>query len=412
MSLKFVRFLLDTYVNPAKQDIVLYSICKLVGISRKRFVHGSLGRVDVFRSSRFLVGSQKFSPKMTATAVTDDTWENLVKPTTGFWFEEEVTEDFSVKIRIESMEHHSKSDFQDVQIITTSEFGRTLVLDHKTQSAARDEHIYHESLVHPALMMHPNPKNVYIGGGGEMGTAREILKHKSVEKCIMVDIDQVVCDLALTHLKQWSEGVNEDPRFQLFCEDAKAHLEQDTDTMYDVIIMDIADPIEAGPGIALYTRDFYKFAVSRLNVGGIIVTQSGPGSHFNVQSECCTTISRTLRSVFDHVYTYCSDIPSFGSNWAFNIATGVERITADMASEDVAINTLAEDVGKDLTYSLTGRTIAEIDQTIDERCVDGTILKFYDGVTHLGVFGLTKEIRTSLKNETRIMTLENPVFMH
>ena len=310
------------------------------------------------------------------------------------------------------MEHHSKSDFQDIQIVTTAEFGRTLVLDSKTQSASRDEHIYHESLVHPALMMHPNPKNVYIGGGGEMGTAREVLRHASVEKCIMVDIDQVVCDLALTHLKQWSAGVSEDSRFQLFCEDAKAHLEEDTETMYDVIIMDIADPVEAGPGIALYTRDFYKFAVERLNPGGILVTQSGPGSHFNVKSECCTTISRTMRSVFDHVYTYCSDIPSFGSNWAFNIATGVERISAHAESDDVAATTVVGDVHADLMHSLTARTIEEIDTTIQERCVDGTVLKFYDGVTHLGIFGLTKEIRQGLAGETRIMTLENPVFMH
>ena len=266
-------------------------------------------------------------------------------------------------------------------------------------------------------MLHPNPKNVYIGGGGEMGTAREILRHKSVEKCVMVDIDRAVCELAWTHLKQWSEGVKEDPRFELFCEDAKAHLEDDTETMYDVIVMDIADPIEAGPGIALYTRDFYKFAVERLNPGGIIVTQSGPGSHFNVQTECCTTIARTLRSVFDHVYTYAVDIPSFGSNWAFNIAMGVERITASPDSEDVATDasgtsTVATDIQLDLRYQMTARSISDIDTTVNNRCVDGTVLKYYDGVTHMGVFGLPKEIRDSLKSETRIMTLENPVFMH
>jgi spermidine synthase len=354
--------------------------------------------------------------KATLTVV-DDGWENHVEPTSGFWFEEDVTSDFQFKARLSSIEYQSKSEFQSIQIITTKQFGRTLVLDHKTQSAANDEHIYHESLVHPALMLHPNPQNVYIGGGGEMGTAREILRHKSVEKCVMVDIDRDVCELAWTHLKQWSAGVKDDPRFELFCEDAKAHLEQDTDTMYDVIVMDIADPIEAGPGIALYTRDFYKFAVSRLNPGGIIVTQSGPGSHFNVQTECCTTIARTLRSVFDHVYTYAVDIPSFGSNWAFNIATGVERITAASASEDVATNTsgtstVPTDMQADLLQMLQERSISDIDSIVAERCVDGTTLKYYDGVTHMGVFGLTKEIRDSLKSETRIMTLENPVFMH
>ena len=107
----------------------------------------------------------------------DPGWENQVQATSGFWFQEEVSEDFTVSMRLESMQLHTKSDFQDIQIVTTAEFGRTLVLDHKTQSAARDEHIYHEALVHPAMLMHPNPKTVYIGGGGEMGTAREVLRH-------------------------------------------------------------------------------------------------------------------------------------------------------------------------------------------------------------------------------------------
>ena len=85
----------------------------------------------------------------------------------------------------------TKSKFQACQIIETLDHGKTLVLDGKTQSAANDEKVYHESLVHPAMMLHPNPKNVYIGGGGEGATMREVLRHKSVEKCVMVDIDEV-----------------------------------------------------------------------------------------------------------------------------------------------------------------------------------------------------------------------------
>lgn len=310
------------------------------------------------------------------------------------------------------------------------------MLDHKTQSAARDEHIYHESLVHPALLMHPNPKTVYIGGGGEMGTAREILRHKSVEKVVMVDIDPVVCDVAWTHLKQWSAGVKDDPRFSLFCEDAKAHLENDTETMYDVIVMDIADPVEAGPGIVLYTREFYKFATQRLNPGGILVTQSGPGSHFNVKSECFTTIHRTLRSVFDHVYAYSVDIPSFGSNWGFNIAMGCSRLEAsgsgsgEVAEDVVAAAAearaadaddraevtaalLASDIKRDVAYPLTSMTIEARDAALSSRFEGGVSpLKYYDGITHLGIFGLPLEVRTHLAGETRIMTQANPVFMH
>ena len=111
--------------------------------------------------------------------------------TSAFWFEEDVTEQFTTKMMMNSISFDQQSDFQRVQVIETVPFGKTLVLDGKTQSALRDEHIYHESLVHPAMLAHPAPKNVYIGGGGEFATAREVLRHKSVEKCVMVDIDKV-----------------------------------------------------------------------------------------------------------------------------------------------------------------------------------------------------------------------------
>lgn len=71
---------------------------------------------------------------------------------------------------------------------------QTLVLDGKTQSAQFDEPIYHECLTHPAMLMHPAPKRVFIGGGGELATAREVVRHASVEKCVMVDIDEKVRD--------------------------------------------------------------------------------------------------------------------------------------------------------------------------------------------------------------------------
>ena len=354
------------------------------------------------------------TPAASPLVAGDAGWQNQVQATSGFWFHEENTDNFTVSMRLESMQLHTKSDFQDIQIVTTAEFGRTLVLDHKTQSAARDEHIYHESLVHPAMLMHPNPKSVYIGGGGEMGTAREVLRHTSVEKCVMVDIDPVVCEIAWTHLQQWSAGVKDDPRFQLFVEDAKAHLEKHPDEKYDVIIMDIADPIEAGPGIALYTQEFYKFATQRLNPGGLLVTQSGPGSHFNVHKECFTTIHRTLRSVFDHVYPYAVDIPSFGSNWGFNIAVGTDRHSAAPDSDDICSGgSLEADVQQDVAHALTSMSIDERNAALSARFEGGVSkLKFYDAITHLGIFGLPIEVRQACVNETRIMTLAEPVFMH
>lgn len=172
--------------------------------------------------------------------------------TSAFWFEEFVLPSLSMKMMMQNISFDQQSTFQRVQVVETQPFGKTLVLDGKTQSAARDEHVYHECLVHPAMLAHPNPKNVYIGGGGEFATAREVLRHKSVELCVMVDIDQVCCEICVEQLPEWSDGCTKDPRLEVHYEDAKAFLEKD-DRLYDVIIMDIADPIEAGPGIALYT---------------------------------------------------------------------------------------------------------------------------------------------------------------
>lgn len=174
--------------------------------------------------------------------------------TSGFWFSEEVSPDLKMSMRLKTISFNTSSQFQDVQIIETVPFGRTLVLDGKTQSCEKDEFVYHECLVHPSMLLHPCPKTVYIGGGGELATAREVLKHATVEKCVMVDLDEIVVDVCREQLPEWNAGSTEDPRLELHYEDAHAYL-RDDDRKYDVIIMDIADPIEAGPGIVLYTQE-------------------------------------------------------------------------------------------------------------------------------------------------------------
>ena len=140
--------------------------------------------------------------------------------TSSFWFDEEVTPDLSMRMRLKTLTFDEQSDFQRVQVIETAEFGKTLVLDGKTQSAKVDEYVYHECLVHPAMLLHGNPKRVYIGGGGELATARECLKHRSVEKVVMVDLDKVVVDICREKLPEWNGGSTDDPR----CARARASL--------------------------------------------------------------------------------------------------------------------------------------------------------------------------------------------
>lgn len=324
-----------------------------------------------------------------------------VTDTTGFWFTEDVTPDLRMQMRLSGIHFEARSEFQRVQVIETV-WGKTLVLDGKSQSAKFDEFIYHECLVHPAMLLHGSAKRVFVGGGGELATTREVLRHSGVERCVMVDLDEVVVDICKEKLPEWGAGCTEDPRLEVVCTDAYKWLKEHDET-FDVIIMDIADPIEAGPGYVLYTKEFYEFALTKLNPGGVIVTQSGPGDVHN-HGECFTTIHSTLRSAFECVCGYTASVPSFGSNWAFNVAWKARgREGARLAA---GADTVSE-------AALRHRTAEETDRLIDANIKGGSdALRFLDGVAHHGIFGLPKPIRQALERETTVATVDNPPSMY
>lgn len=288
---------------------------------------------------------------------------------------------------------------------------KTLVTDGKTQSAQMDEFAYHESLVHPSLLRSAltgnPPKSVFIGGGGELATAREVLRHKSVERVVMVDIDSHVIEVCKKYLPEWGgETVTSNPKFELVIGDAHAWM-MNTKETFDVIIMDISDPIEAGPGIALYTKEFYEHALTRLNMpGGVFVTQSGtadavPPAHAKdgeKDTSCYGPINNTLCSVFDCVVPYSTNIPSFGGDWGFIMAFQAPPGT----DKEVAV--------KEWKVPSSGDVI---DKLVEQQIEGGAdALGLYDGETHFSMFALTKALRNSLKKDDRIMTKDNPVFMY
>ena len=177
----------------------------------------------------------------------------------GKWFVETIFPDLAVMLRVQKVLYSGKTQFQEVEILESQVFGRSLVLDGKTQSTEKDEHIYHESLVHPAMLMHPQPRTVFIGGGGEGGTLREVLAHRSVEKAVMLDLDREVVDLCRHYLPHHHQGSFDDPRVELRHEDARAYLEN-CSQQFDVMVMDLVDPLEGGTAHLLYTEEYYRIA--------------------------------------------------------------------------------------------------------------------------------------------------------
>ena len=299
---------------------------------------------------------------------------------TGKWVIETVMPDLAIMLKVDDVLFSGHTGFQRVEVVHSDVYGRSLLLDGKTQSTERDEHIYHETLVHPALVMHPNPRNVFIGGGGEGGTLREILAHRSVERAVMVDLDEQVVELCREHLPQHHQGAFDDPRTELIFGDARKYLET-SNQQFDVMIMDLVDPLEGGPAYLLYTEEYYEIARARLKPGGILVTQSGPAGYLSLR-ECFTTIFKTLDQIFAHAAPYHTHVPSFITLWGFTVACDAQ---------------------------LPNMSPAEVDKRIAERITKP--LRHYDGETHAAMFTLPRHIRDGIAEETRINRDDAPVFM-
>lgn len=220
-----------------------------------------------------------------------------------------------------------RTRYQQLEIVDTEAYGRTLLLDGQVQSSERDEFLYHEALVHPALLLHASPHRVLILGGGEGATLREVLAHRSVREAHMVDIDREVVAACREHLPMFSRGSFEDPRTRLVFDDARAELER-SEQSFDVIVQDVTDPAEAGPAAALFEPSFFELVQRRLAPGGLFVVQCGSASVTQLGVLAATL--EKLRSVFGGVAPYLTTVPSFAAPWSFALAatTPIQRLTA------------------------------------------------------------------------------------
>jgi spermidine synthase len=274
-----------------------------------------------------------------------------------------------------------QTSFQKVDILRTNVYGKALALDEKMQSTQVDEFIYHEALVHPAMLAHPSPRSVLIIGGGEGATLREALRHPTVEKAVMVDIDDQVIALSRKHLPEWHQGSFEDPRSTVLATDARKYLEDSKD-IFDVIITDLSEPVEEGPAYLLYTREFYQIASDHLSPGGTISVQAGPAALPFLLA--FSAVFQTMKTAFPTVRGYSTNIPSFGLPWGFTLASkGVDPLA--MTKESV-------------------------DRILGERGLSA--LRFYDGLAHQGLFGIPRHIREELDLSSLIIEDNHPIFAY
>ena len=302
-------------------------------------------------------------------------------PDKSKWLHDGISPDLVQLHSIKQVIYSGKTKFQSVDIVDTGSFGVCLVLDGKIQSSERDEFIYHDVLVHPAMLSHLRPETVFIAGGGEGSTLREVLAHNTVRRVVMVDIDKEVVDICRRFLSSFHQGSFDDPRVEIYFADARRYL-QETNNRFDVAIIDLVEPLEAGPACLLYTQEFYQLVKERLNPGGIMSVQSGASGWTNLEN--FTAIINTLKSVFSIVRPYQVYVPSFVDLWGF--ATASQSLDP------------------------TELTPKEIDRRVSARLSKKP--KSYDGISHQALFLLPKHLRHQLAITRRIITDRKPIFTY
>ncbi|MGH1341661.1 MAG: methyltransferase domain-containing protein [Nannocystales bacterium] len=212
-----------------------------------------------------------------------------------------------------------RTRYQDLVIAETAAYGRALFLDGMIQSAVSDEMLYHEPLIHPALVVHGNPRRVLVGGAGEGATLREILRHRSVESIVGFDLDGDVIDACRVHLEPWHEGAFDDPKVEIRLQDIREGLVSEAPNSFDAAVLDLTEPVTGGPSVGVLTVPFFEEIARVLTEDGVVVLQAGELS-LTDPSGIRSTRS-TLAEVFPWVQLVYSFVPSFQATWGFLLAS-------------------------------------------------------------------------------------------
>lgn len=231
------------------------------------------------------------------------------------WYTEKQTANHGITTKISKTLYTEKTDFQQLDIIETNQFGRMLVLDGMVMTTIKDEFVYHEMISHVALNTHPNPKKVLVVGGGDGGAIREIIKHKSVEKAVLAEIDGRVIETSKEFLPEIA-GALSDPKVDVQVVDGIKYI-HDNKGQFDIIMVDSTEPI--GPAVGLFEKGFYQGIYDALKEDGILVAQT-ESPWFN--SELISRVFKDIKSIFPITRLYTVSIPTYPSGlWSFTMGS-------------------------------------------------------------------------------------------
>lgn len=245
------------------------------------------------------------------------------------WIQEIHQDYMGLSFRVKDTLFSGKSEFQTVDVVDTYGHGKMLFNDGLVMVSERDEFAYHDMITHIAMFTHPNPERVLVIGGGDGGTAREVLRHKSVKYCRMVEIDEMVVNACKEFIPQTSACLS-DERLTLDINDAVKFVAE-TDEKFDVILVDSTDPI--GPAAPLFGPEFYGNVSRILNEDGIVISQ-GESPYYTAETQ--KSLLAVLNGVFEKVSIYnFSNLTYPGGLWSFTYASNKLHPVKDFNEERV-----------------------------------------------------------------------------
>ena len=231
------------------------------------------------------------------------------------WADEEYQGIVRTGFRMKRRLFKGKSRFQSVEVVETKGHGRLLLIDGMTMVSDRDEFVYHEMIAHVPLFLHPKPRCVLVIGGGDGGSVREVLRHKSVERCVLVEIDGLVVEASRKYIPLTAARLS-DRRAVVRIEDGVKFV-RETDERFDVVIVDSTEPF--GPAKELFGTAFYKNVKRILTKDGIVVSQAGSPFY---EIATIKNLDRILKPIFPVTDAYLfTNLTYPGGLWAFTFAS-------------------------------------------------------------------------------------------
>lgn len=276
------------------------------------------------------------------------------------WLNDHSAFGFQAARRLETM----RTRYQQLEVFETPQWGRLLRLDGRYMTSERDEFFYHEPMVHVAAITHEQPRSVLVVGGGDGGTAEEMLKHPSVGRLVLAELDGDVVEMSRKHLQSIHQGALDDPRVALRLGDGAQFVAEQAaradGERFDLIVLDLTDPDT--PAQQLYTREFFAQVKQLLRPGGAITLHISSPIFTPARVQQLTS---SLTSVFSIVRPFGLYVPLYGTYWG-------------MACASDALDPLSLEP-------------AEVERRLASRGIRD--LKYYNGDVHRALFALPNYYR-------------------